>query len=265
MDNRQLSHTSVSPRTGIACNWLVLAGFCLFVSSYWSRATADENSKPAAALKSDRPAEHVTKQIEGWTVQIDGRLLKEPHIELGNKAVRLLGDRLYELTLLLDPAKIEKLREFPIWLDLNHGELRSMQYHPNPGWLLSHGYSAELALGVHIPDAAGFTNPHHLHTQPWAIFHELAHAYHHRVLQYGEPRILAAYERFSAQPQYESVLHVSGRQREHYARTNDKEFFAEMSEAYVGLNDFYPFHRGELQRDEPEIFALMKEIWGPLP
>ena len=30
----------------------------------------------------------------------------------------------------------------------------------------------------------------------------------------------------------------------HYALTNHKEFFAEMSEAYFGMNDFFPFNRG---------------------
>ena len=29
----------------------------------------------------------------------------------------------------------------------------------------------------------------------------------------------------------------------HYARTDHKEFFAEMTESYVGVNDFYPFVR----------------------
>jgi hypothetical protein len=42
------------------------------------------------------------------------------------------------------------------------------------------------------------------------------------------------------------------------------EFFAEMTESYFGSNDFYPFVTGELKRDEPDIFKLMEEIWGPL-
>jgi hypothetical protein len=46
--------------------------------------------------------------------------------------------------------------------------------------------------------------------------------------------------------------------------TDQKEFFAEMTEAYFGMNDFFPFNRGELKDAEPEIHALMKKIWeGP--
>ena len=33
----------------------------------------------------------------------------------------------------------------------------------------------------------------------------------------------------------------------------------------LGSNDFYPFVAGELKQAEPEIFALLAGIWGPLP
>jgi hypothetical protein len=38
------------------------------------------------------------------------------------------------------------------------------------------------------------------------------------------------------------------------------EFFAEMTEAYFGVNDFFPFNRAELKEAEPEIYRLMVEI-----
>ena len=38
-----------------------------------------------------------------------------------------------------------------------------------------------------------------------------------------------------------------------------------MTECYFGTNDFYPFVAGELKRDEPEIYCLLQDIWGPLP
>jgi hypothetical protein len=58
------------------------------------------------------------------------------------------------------------------------------------------------------------------------------------------------------------ALHVDGRTVRHYAMTNHKEFFAEMSEAYFGTNDFFPFVHGELKQAEPEVHALLREIWG---
>jgi hypothetical protein len=38
-----------------------------------------------------------------------------------------------------------------------------------------------------------------------------------------------------------------------------------MTETFFGHNDFYPFNAAELRRDEPELFALLKRIWGASP
>ncbi|MEE8389889.1 MAG: hypothetical protein V3S14_03710, partial [Anaerolineae bacterium] len=45
-----------------------------------------------------------------------------------------------------------------------------------------------------------------------------------------------------------------------YALKNDKEYFAESSEAYFGTNDFFPFVRAELRRHDPEMCALLKKV-----
>lgn len=212
-----------------------------------------------------KPTAHERREIEGWSVQVDGRLLAAPQVDLGQRALRLLADRLYEIALITPAEQLERLRAVPIWLDLSHGELQSMQYHPDAGWLKSHGYSEELARCVHIPRAELFASPRHHRQQPWAVLHELAHAYHDRELTFEEPRIKLAWQRTVDAGKWKEVLHIDGGQRRHYALTNQMEFFAELSESYFGLNDFYPFQRAELQRDEPELHALLVEIWGKLP
>jgi hypothetical protein len=100
---------------------------------------------------------------------------------------------------------------------------------------------------------------------PWVVLHELAHAYHDQFLGFDEPRIVAAWKKFVEAGKYAVVLTSPGRMREHYGLTNPKEFFAEMTESYIGSNDFFPFVAGELQKEEPEIFRLMADVWGPLP
>ena len=77
----------------------------------------------------------------------------------------------------------------------------------------------------------------------------------------GEPRLKAAWKKFCDSGKYKSVLTSPGPKREHYALTNEKEFFAEMTEAYFGVNDFFPFTRAELRESEPEIYSLLREIW----
>ena len=211
------------------------------------------------------PPTHTTRTIEGWTVRLDDRLLNGENAALGERAIKLLTARLVAITIVVPEKALAKLCAVTIELDLDYGDLRVMQYHPDAGWLKAHGYSVALAKCAHIPAAAEFLSPFENHRMPWVVLHELAHAYHDQVLGFDEPRIRAAWEKFRDSGRYKSVLTSSGPMREHYALNNAKEFFAEMTESYFGSNDFYPFVAGELKQAEPEVFALMSEIWGPLP
>lgn len=209
------------------------------------------------------PTAHQTRTIEGWTVQVDERLLSGEPAELGRTALALLRAKLADVAALLPADKVTRLRQVVFWLDLDHGALTSMQYHPSADWLEENGYRRELARAVHIPVAARFTDRRHQQVQPWCVLHELAHAYHDQVLGFDHAEIQAVWERYVASGHGNRALHVDGRRVRHYALTNAKEFFAEMSEAYFGTNDFYPFVHGELKQAEPETHALLQRLWGP--
>ena len=218
-----------------------------------------------AAEKPPIPTAHTTRDIEGWTVRVDDRLLHGDGAAIGERALKLLTARLVAITIVVPEKALAKLRAITIELDLDYGDLRIMQYHPDAGWLKAHGYSESLAKCVHIPGAEEFLSPFENHRMPWVVLHELAHGYHDQVLGFDEPRIHAAWEKFCASGKYQSVLTSPGPMREHYGLANEREFFAEMTESYFGSNDFYPFVAGELKQAEPEIFALTAEIWGSLP
>ena len=222
----------------------------------------------ASAVAAEPPAlptRHITRKIEGWSVRVDDRLLAGASAAIGERALKLLTARLVAITIVVPEPALSKLRAVTIELDLDYGELKAMQYHPDAGWLKKHGYSTALAKCAHIPRADDFLSPYENHRMPWVVLHELAHAYHDQVLGFEEPRVLAAWKKFVDSGKYKSVLTSPGHMREHYGLTNQMEFFAEMTEAYFGSNDFYPFVTGELKQAEPEIFALMAEKWGKLP
>ena len=82
------------------------------------------------------------------------------------------------------------------------------------------------------------------------------------MLGFENEEIKQAYQRAESAKLYERVLLFKGGMTRHYARTNHKEFFAEMTESYVGVNDFYPFVRAELKKHDPQTFDLMQKIWG---
>jgi alpha-galactosidase len=220
-------------------------------------------TQQAAGAQDSLPASHTQRDIEGWTVHVDDRLLAGAGKSLGDHALRLLGNRLYDIKIVVPADKVARLQKVPIWIDLSHGKLRSAQYHPNAAWLRRNGYSDSLARCVHIPVAADFASANHQRVQPWSVLHELAHAYHDQVLGFDHAEILAAWERFRDSGKYNSVLHINGRMVAHYALKNPMEFFAEMTEAYFGQNDFFPFNRAELKRAEPAIYDLLTAIWGP--
>src|SRR5207253_6911933 len=184
---------------------------------------------PATRPVPAKPTSHTLKQIEGWTVHVDDRLLSGEDKELGERAMVLLGEHLKTSSAVMPAEKLAQLKQVHIWLDRTHGGLRSAQYHPSKAWLAFNGYDLALAKCVHIPDAAGFVSPRLQHDQPWMVLHELAHAYHDQVLGFEEPRIKAAWKKFVASGKYESVRHVSGKKVRHYGLTDQKEFFAEMS------------------------------------
>lgn len=206
---------------------------------------------------------HEVQQIEGWSVHVDLELLDAAHADEGEAALKLLRERLAEIARVLPEEKLPPLRKVPIWIDREH-ELERMQYHPSAGWLRKHGYDPAMEKSVHIPGTAHFLHQVRAGHQPWAVMHELAHAYHDRELGFNESRIKEVYEAALERKQYESILRINGREVRHYALTNHKEFFAEMTEAYIGTNDFYPFVAAELRAVDPETYALLKDIWGEL-
>lgn len=205
---------------------------------------------------------HELKDVEGWKVQVDTRLLKGPDAELGSKAMRVLAYKLYEIKHLVAKDRLEKLQKVTLYLDLSHPKLKPMQYHPSAQWLKDHGYDPKMAKAVHIPQAKDLLGRLPINQQPMVILHELAHAYHDQVLGFDEPRIKEAWTRFKDSGKWEKTMHISGKPRKHYGLTNQMEFFAEMTESYFGTNDFYPFVRSELRKELPEVYKLLEEIWG---
>lgn len=209
------------------------------------------------------PPSRANTNLHGWTVRVDIRLFETNHARLAQSAIELLNAKLADITYVVAPEPLRRLRSVPIILDLNCGRLRSMQYHPSPEWLREHGYAEELAKCVHITDAADFARARQVNEQPWVVLHELAHAYHDQTLGFEHQGVERAYHAFKQSLRGEKVLLFNGEPTRHYALTDAKEFFAEFTESYFGVNDFFPFNRAELKTSEPAIYEVMRKIWGP--
>ena len=212
--------------------------------------------------EAEKPTSHTKRTVEGWTIRVDDRMLKPENKEKLDRAIRFLEAKLVDIKLVVPEDKVKKLQTVNIVLDLTHGKLGPMQYHPGAGWLTSNGYSADLVKCVHLPRIDDLVTKRNTNEQPWVILHELAHAYHDQFLGFDEPRIKDAYENYKKSGRGDMTLLYNGKRVKHYALTNQMEFFAEMTEAYFGSNDFFPFNRAELKESEPQIYEVLNNTWN---
>ncbi len=234
-----------------------------FVSCLLAQAGDDDPKE-----NDESPVEHrfdpVKRKIDGWTVHVDPALLVGQHAEEGSRALRMLGDHLHRIALLVEASRLEKLRQCEIWIERQHPTLKAMQYHPSVGWLKRHGHDPRLAKKVHITRARALLDRGQLLKHPAVILHELSHAYHDQILTFDHEPTIEAYKKAMEAGLYDKVLLFDGRMVPHYAKTNHKEYFAESTEAYFYRNDFYPFVRAELKEHDPATHDLMEAVWGKL-
>lgn len=218
-------------------------------------------AKPPSALLAFDPIEQYSeRQIEGWKVVVNQRLFAKPHDELREATLKLLQDHLYRITRAVPEPALGKLRQVHIWVELADPRHPCMCYHPEAGWLKEHGMNPQKAGCVELSNCKNFLS--WTHEQPWMVFHELAHAYHHQSLKFENAEVRACFERAKAAKIYNSILHWDGNKVRHYALTNEMEYFAETSEAYFGHNDYFPFVRAELKHHDPAGYDLMEKTWG---
>jgi hypothetical protein len=220
----------------------------------------------SAARSEDAPKfyEPVIKKVEGWTIKVDPKLLDKENSELAEKAFVALANHLQRIKFILPKDRVAALQKLPIWIELDNKRLGAMQYHPGRAWLVSHGHNPKMVKHVHIPHAKALVNRHTWAKHPYVVLHELAHAYHDQVLGFGHAKVKAAYTEAKKNGIYEKVLLYRGGKVRHYGLTNEKEYFAEMTESYLGVNDFYPFVRAELKEHDPRMYAVLQEIWGKI-
>jgi hypothetical protein len=210
----------------------------------------------------DPTSNYLVRNIEGWPIYVNKTLLNENKIT-GDKVLRLLEVKLYDINRVVPEPALKELQKVPIWVEFEDKDVRCMCYHPSRRWLTQNGFNPEKAKSVEIGNAKAFLR--WTLDQPSMVLHELAHAYHHRVLGYDNPDIRAAYERAVESKTYESVLRYNGRMERAYALNNDQEYFAELTEAFFGQNDFYPFVRAEVMRHDPVMHKTLEKLWRQEP
>jgi len=207
-----------------------------------------------------------TKTVEGWSLLISDKLIEKDKA-VTERALELLTLQLQEIARVVPAKAVTELRKVPLWFSPEYpGVQPRAEYHPGADWLRENKRNPAMEKGVEFTDIRDFERE--TRRMPNFTLHELAHAYHDRFLPkgFGNEEIKDAFEKARAKGLYERVEQRFGDGRSAnvraYAMMNPMEYFAECSEAFFSTNDFFPFTREQLAKHDPDMFALLKTLWG---
>ena len=233
---------------------------------------ADADAKRGLAKKEElRPAAEPARArrearvIAGWTVQLSQDLLDRQPAATA-RALELLKGQLEEINRVVPKAAVVELQKVTLWISPEYpGVKPRAEYHPDAGWLREHGRDPAMVRSVEFTNVRIFEAE--TRRMPNFALHELAHAYHDRVLgdrpcrssrpPTNGPRPAASTTAWNSDSATGAPANVRA-----YAMASPQEYFAENTEAFFSRNDFFPFTRDELKQHDPEMFQLLAKLWG---
>lgn len=197
-------------------------------------------------------------ELDGWTVYVSPKLHRMK--AYSDEVCKLLRHKLHWSKRYLPAPGVKELQKVPIWLELDSSHVPYMTYHSSAERLKRHNQNPDKLRAVEIGCAGMFVQWRSL--QPYMVLHQLAYAYYDRVLGSGNARIKAGHQKAVKGGKYKSVLRFDGKHVRHPALIDEREYFAEMTEARFGINDHYPFLRFELKQFDPHTYDLISAIWS---
>jgi hypothetical protein len=198
-------------------------------------------------------------EVQGFTVLVNPEA--EKHADELKAAMAELDAQLKKVCAVVPEKPLAVLKKVKFWVEWQAKKGGAMEHHWSAAWLKNNGYNPDKAGCVEINNLVNFVK-WSKDAQPWMVLHELAHAYHQHALGADHAPLATAYKQATERKLYDSVEYLKREKKKGYATTNAAEYFAELSEAYFGLNDFFPYDRAELEKHDPVGFALMKSAWG---
>jgi hypothetical protein len=194
-------------------------------------------------------------EIQGWAVCVDHTATSQMTV------VENLEEDLSFITGFLEPEVLSFLRTVRIYVEKDIPDFPGAVYHPSSHWLEENGYPTHWAESIQIGNTDNYLSWTDI--QPAMVFHELSHAWHHQSLGYDDSTILFAYDEAMDSGIYEDVPYAGGGNQVAYAVNNEMEYFAELSEAWFWVNDFYPFVQADLLTFDPLGAEMVFHAWTP--
>lgn len=239
------------------------------------KATAKRRPKLKPDPVKDQPIPGYSKRIIGqFTVLVSDIVFKnsdDPAFEIG--PIDVLEKELATVNSVFPAKTLAILHKLLIWVewydydDPNIGVVAA-QYHSVIGglseWSFQFNKHPLKANNIEIIDMKNISQNHQpsVKAQQCVILHEICHAVHFHVHGYDNPTIQGVYGQAMSRRLYRTSKDVYGREIVPYAATNDREYFAEISCAYLDRLYYFPFNRDDLKEHDPVGYALMEKVWG---
>jgi hypothetical protein len=176
-----------------------------------------------------------------------------------------LARQLTHVVALVPDDKRAAVRKTRIWVEWEAGKGADPDWlayaFGDREWLVRNGYNPAKVNGIEVPNIRRFAEASK-QGLGGLMLHELAHVYHYKKLGADHEGVRAAYQQAVDRKLYDRVPDAFGRVGKAYARANRFEYFAELTEAYFGRNDYFPFDRSDLAAHDPAGYKLMRAVWG---
>jgi hypothetical protein len=206
-------------------------------------------ANPAQAQKFVPTNQFAHGKIQDFEVMIHTKILEDE--KLGHAIKMETARQLHHIEKSIPAEPLKVLRQVKVWI-VKHGEPNesSATYHPDARWLRDNGYNPDMAGGIGVPDAQRFlefSKTKHFNI----LLHEMAHAYEFKAIGPENPELKAAYQR---------ALNA-GLYKDTYYSHSHHEYFAELTEAYFGKNDYFPKTREEAKQYDPAGVEFLERAW----
>ena len=208
-------------------------------------------------------------QVMGWDLYIEKSISKDK--ALNAVILKEVREGIERFIKIVPSDAIKFLQTIPIWASneptypMRKNERGVIPFHRDKTWLRDHDLNPHMAPGVHIINPRAALLDHKIFEWgPMTMLHELAHAYHNVKLGLSNPDIRSAYGSAMARGLYLKVpdRKFKNKKVKAYAASNKEEYFAEVTEAYFGKNDWFPHNRKELKEYDPKAYLMVEKVWG---
>lgn len=218
--------------------------------------------------KEDVPEGYKKDNLRGFTLYFSDEVFKQNEkTKLERTPLEALERELIIVETVLPADKVKSLKAVPIWVEwderiaMNNGRAGSavaVFYGGHQSNLLGGSKNPLKSNSVTILSLRSLAEEHQPKTDSGrcVTLHELAHAFHHLVVGGNNPLVTGAYKQAMERKLYDPGLYVA---------TNDHEYFAELTCAYLDRLDYYPRTRDDLKKLDAKGYEMMEKLWGRPP